>query len=122
MQNAAFFCHVQSVPGAVFAGGSETSVQELQTMVMRLLSQIDGDWNGGDTSGARRPASEEAGKEVVRRISRQVGLTLRRWRLGEDSEKPGLVCSGPGIDDRSGRCCGGHQGRGRLGLLVVVCR
>lgn len=44
--------------------GSETSVQELQAMVMRLLTQVGGDWNGGDT-GARRPASDEAGNEAV---------------------------------------------------------
>ncbi|CAI5709437.1 unnamed protein product [Hyaloperonospora brassicae] len=35
------------------------SVQELQTVVMRLLSQIGGDWDGVDT-GTRRPASDEA--------------------------------------------------------------
>ena len=37
------------------------SVQELQTVVMRLLSQIGGDWDGVDT-GTRRPASDEAGE------------------------------------------------------------
>ncbi|KAL4176823.1 hypothetical protein KRP22_001763 [Phytophthora ramorum] len=47
----------QSTTDALF--GAETSVQELQTMVMRLLSQVGDDWNGGDT-GARRPASDEA--------------------------------------------------------------
>ncbi|KAG7393304.1 hypothetical protein PHYBOEH_006146 [Phytophthora boehmeriae] len=36
-----------------------TSVQELQAMVMRLLTEIGGGWNGAD-NGARRPASDEA--------------------------------------------------------------
>ncbi|KAG1685638.1 hypothetical protein DVH05_007762, partial [Phytophthora capsici] len=44
-----------AMPNAMF-GGSETSVQELQTMVMRLLTQIGNDWNGGGDAGARRPA------------------------------------------------------------------
>ncbi|OWZ04867.1 hypothetical protein PHMEG_00023156 [Phytophthora megakarya] len=44
-------------------GNSGTSVQELQAMVERLLTQIGGDWNGGDT-GARRPASDEAVKNL----------------------------------------------------------
>ncbi|GMF43328.1 unnamed protein product [Phytophthora fragariaefolia] len=50
----------QSIPAALL-GGSETSVQELQAMAMRLLTQIGGDW-GGEDNGARRPASDEAGK------------------------------------------------------------
>ncbi|KAE9004234.1 hypothetical protein PR002_g17119 [Phytophthora rubi] len=52
----------QSIPGALF-DGSETSVQELQAMMMRMLTQIGGDWNGGD-NGARRPASDEAVKNL----------------------------------------------------------
>ncbi|EGZ25309.1 hypothetical protein PHYSODRAFT_555187 [Phytophthora sojae] len=52
----------QNTPAALF-GGSERSVQELQAMVIRLLTQIGGDWNGGDT-GARRPASDEAVKNL----------------------------------------------------------
>ncbi|RLN53392.1 hypothetical protein BBJ29_004274 [Phytophthora kernoviae] len=52
----------QTTTGQNAAGvrlGSAASVQELQAMVMRLLTQIGGDWNGGD-NGARRPASDEA--------------------------------------------------------------
>ncbi|KUG01539.1 E3 ubiquitin-protein ligase RING1 [Phytophthora nicotianae] len=49
----------QTIPGAMFAA-SETSVQELQAMVMRLLTEIGNDWNGGGDTGARRPASDEA--------------------------------------------------------------
>ncbi|KAG1693588.1 hypothetical protein DVH05_023352 [Phytophthora capsici] len=51
------------MPNAMF-GGSETSVQELQTMVMRLLTQIGNDWNGGGDAGARRPAADEAVKNL----------------------------------------------------------
>ncbi|KAG6619603.1 zinc finger family protein [Phytophthora cinnamomi] len=47
-----------NMSGALF-GGTEASAQDLQAIVMRLLTQIGGDWNGGDT-GARRPASDEA--------------------------------------------------------------
>ncbi|KAG2776592.1 hypothetical protein JG687_00009887 [Phytophthora cactorum] len=53
----------QTIPGAML-GGSETSVQELQAMVMRLLTQIGNDWNGGGDTGARRPASDEAVKNL----------------------------------------------------------
>ncbi|RMX67781.1 hypothetical protein KXD40_000629 [Peronospora effusa] len=53
----------QSSPGFVL-NGSEMNVQELQTMVMRLLNHIGEDWNGGAT-GARRPASDEAGDNAV---------------------------------------------------------
>ncbi|KAF4033677.1 Ring finger domain [Phytophthora infestans] len=53
----------QTIPGAIF-DGTGTSVQELQTMVMRLLTQIGTDWNGGGDSGARRPASDEAVKNL----------------------------------------------------------
>ncbi|CEG37306.1 zinc finger family protein [Plasmopara halstedii] len=50
------------MPNAVF-GSRAASVEELQTMVMRLLSQIGDDWNGGDAD-ARRPASDEAVKNL----------------------------------------------------------
>ncbi|KAG7383668.1 hypothetical protein PHYPSEUDO_003472 [Phytophthora pseudosyringae] len=49
----------QTIPGAML-GGSETSEQELQAMVMRLLTQVGNDWDGGGDTGARRPASDEA--------------------------------------------------------------
>ncbi|CAH0484394.1 unnamed protein product [Peronospora farinosa] len=52
----------QSSPGFVL-NGSEMNVQELQTMVMRLLDHIGEDWNGG-TTGARRPASDKAVKNL----------------------------------------------------------
>uniref|UniRef100_M4BZT6 Uncharacterized protein n=1 Tax=Hyaloperonospora arabidopsidis (strain Emoy2) TaxID=559515 RepID=M4BZT6_HYAAE len=56
----------QNASGTTFEGAAG-SVQELQTVVMRLLSQIGGDWNGVDT-GARRPASEEAGHRYPRQL------------------------------------------------------
>ena len=46
------------------SNGSEMNVQELQTIVMRLLNHIGEDWNGEGTE-ARRPASDEAGDKPV---------------------------------------------------------
>uniref|UniRef100_M4BZT7 RING-type E3 ubiquitin transferase n=1 Tax=Hyaloperonospora arabidopsidis (strain Emoy2) TaxID=559515 RepID=M4BZT7_HYAAE len=63
----------QNASGTTFEGAAG-SVQELQTVVMRLLSQIGGDWNGVDT-GARRPASEEAVKNLGSFVADQAATT-----------------------------------------------
>lgn len=46
------------------SNAGHASMQELQTMVMRLLSEIGNGWNGGGGTDARRPASDEAVKKL----------------------------------------------------------